>query len=98
MTGNFDYGSEDHFDVLCNMVFVLPKDYDCVTKVDEPEDCEEEEIAKHKPLCYFMMDNRCIEEQNVFFKRPREEMKIHLKPLFIREKLENTTVNKILVD
>lgn len=49
-------------------------------------------------MCYFMMDNRCIEEHNVFFKRPHEGMKSHLKPLFIREKVENTTVNKILVD
>lgn len=43
-------------------------------------------------------ETRCIEEYNAFFERPREGMKIHLKPLFIRVKVENTMVNKILVD
>lgn len=33
----------------------------------------------------------------MLFERPRDEMKIHLKPLFIREKVENTTMHKILV-
>lgn len=77
---------------------VLPKEYDCVTEVDELEDYEEEEMAKHKPMCYFMINNGCIEEQNAFFERPHEGMKSNLKPLFIREKVENATVNKILVD
>ena len=80
------------------MVFVLPKEYDCVTEVAEAEDWEEEEMAKHKSVCYFMMDNRCIEEHNAFLERPPKGLKIHLKPLFIRPKVENTTVNKILVD
>lgn len=44
------------------------------------------------------MDNGCIKEQNVFFGRPHEGMKNNLKPLFIRAKVEITTVSKILVD
>lgn len=44
------------------------------------------------------MNNGCVEEQNAFFKRPDEGMRSHLKPLFIRGKIENTGVNKILVD
>lgn len=36
--------------------------------------------------------------QNAFFERPDEGMKNHLKPLFIRGKVENVRVNKILVD
>ena len=51
------------------MVYVLPREYDCVTEVVEPEDCEEEEMDKHKLVCYFVMDNECIEEHNAFFKR-----------------------------
>lgn len=70
VTDNFKYESEDDFDVLWNVVYVLPKEYDCVTEVDEPEDCEEKEMAKHKSMCYFVMDNECIEEHNEFFKRP----------------------------
>lgn len=98
VTDNFDYGLKDDFDVLRNIVHVLPKEYDCVTEVAEPEDCEEEEMAKHKSMCYFVMDNGCIEEHNAFFESPHKGMKSHMKPLFIRAKIENTTVNKILVD
>lgn len=43
MTDNFNYGLKDDFDVLCNMVSVLSRKYDCVTKVAEFEDYEEEE-------------------------------------------------------
>lgn len=53
VTDSFDSGSEDDFDVLCNVVFVLPKEYDCVTKVVEPDDCEEEEMAKHKDVLFY---------------------------------------------
>ena len=49
-------------------------------------------------MCYFVMDNSCIEEHNSFFERPHEGMKSHLKLLFIRTKVDTTTVNKILVD
>lgn len=55
-------------------------------------------MAKHKPVCYFLMDNGCIKEQNEFFERTREGKKSNLTTLFIREKVENTTVNKIRVD
>lgn len=34
----------------------------------------------------------------MFFERPYEGMKNHLKPLFIRSKVDNTTVDKILID
>lgn len=44
------------------------------------------------------MNNDCIEEQNAFFERPDEAMKKHLKPLFIRGKVENIGINKILAD
>lgn len=49
------------------MVSVLPREYDCVTEVIELVDCNEEEMAKHKPVCYFVMNNGCIEEKNAFF-------------------------------
>lgn len=83
-TNNFDLGLEDDSDVICNVVSVLPREYDYVTEVAEPEDCDEEEMARHKPVCYFVMNNGYIEKKNVFFNRLDEGMKIHLKPLFIR--------------
>lgn len=40
VTDNFDSGSEDDFDVLCKMVFVLLREYDYVIEVVDAEDCE----------------------------------------------------------
>ncbi|XP_050914661.1 uncharacterized protein LOC127129548 [Lathyrus oleraceus] len=44
------------------------------------------------------MNNGSVEEQNAFFKRPDKAMRTHLKPFFIRGKVENMGINKILVD
>ena len=55
-------------------------------------------MAAYKPVCYYVMNNGCVEEQNAFFERPNEAMKGHLKPLFITGKIDNVPVNKILVD
>lgn len=35
VTKNFDSESKGDFDVLCNIVFVLPREYDYVTEVTE---------------------------------------------------------------
>lgn len=61
-TDNFDSGLEDDFDVIYNVVSVLPWEYDFVTEVKEPVECDEKETVKHKSVCYFMMNNGCIEE------------------------------------
>ncbi|KAI5389321.1 hypothetical protein KIW84_074822 [Lathyrus oleraceus] len=58
----------------------------------------EEETMVHRPVCYYVMNNGCVEEHNAFFERPDDSMKAHLKPLFIKAKVENVGVNKILVD
>ncbi|XP_050877173.1 uncharacterized protein LOC127080930 [Lathyrus oleraceus] len=55
-------------------------------------------MAKYKPVCYYIMNNGCVEKQNAFFERPNESMKVHLKPMFIRGEVENVGVNNILVD
>ena len=44
------------------------------------------------------MNNGTIEEQNAFFERPDAGMKNHLKPLFIRAKIEQVGINKVMVD
>lgn len=80
------------------MVFVLLVEYDQVTKVEELEETTEEKLTNHVPLCYYIMNNGCVEEQNAFFERPNEAVKNHLKPFFIKEKMENIGINKILVD
>ena len=39
-----------------------------------------------------------MKEKNGFFERPYQSMKNHLKPLFIRAKVESVGINKVLVD
>lgn len=77
---------------------MLLREYDCIIEVTELVDCDKEEMGRHKFVCYFMMNNSCIKEKNVFFVKPHEVMKSHLKPLFIKGKVEDTIVNNILVD
>jgi hypothetical protein len=43
------------------------------------------------------MNNGCIEEQQASFEKPNLGMKNHLKPLFIRAKVERVGVNKVLI-
>ncbi|XP_050908094.1 uncharacterized protein LOC127121688 [Lathyrus oleraceus] len=55
-------------------------------------------MVSHKSVCYYVMNNGCVEEQNAFFERPDEAMKSHLKPLSITKKVEDIPINKILMD
>jgi hypothetical protein len=90
---------ESDFDVLVNVVSILPLEYDVPTEVNEvEEEFEALELANHKIVCYYVMENGCVEAQNVVFERPDVGMKNHLKALFIRVKVNNVGVNKILVD
>ncbi|KAK2416751.1 hypothetical protein QL285_039118 [Trifolium repens] len=90
---------ESDFDVLVNVVSVLPLEYDVPTEVTEAEEeFETLELADHRPVCYYVMENGCVEAQNAVFERPDVGMKNHLKALFIRAKVNNVVVNKILVD
>lgn len=65
---------------------------------EEEDDCFVEEIENHKPMCYHIMNNGCLEEEKVIFDRPNEGMKQHIKPLFIWAKVDGVCVNKVLVD
>jgi hypothetical protein len=57
-----------------------------------------EEMAIHKPLCYYVMNNGCVEDQHAVFEKPDVSMTHHLKPLFIQAKINGMGVNKVLVD
>ncbi|KAK2436375.1 hypothetical protein QL285_021373 [Trifolium repens] len=90
--------SEPDFDVI-RVVSILPSEYDVQTEVTELEtDFDQLEMADPKPICYYVMNNDCIEEQQATFERPDLGMKNHLKPLFIRAKVEGVGVNKVLID
>lgn len=98
LTNDFNSGSESLLDIRVNVVSVLPREFNQITEVEDTDDVIEMEMVAHKPVCYYMMNNSCVEEQNAFFERPDEVMKSHLKPLFITRIVEDIPINKILVD
>ncbi|CAJ2645042.1 unnamed protein product [Trifolium pratense] len=92
-----DEGSD--FDVMVNVVSILLLEYDVPTEVNElEEDFEALDLADHKPMCYYVMQNGCVEEQNAVFEKPDLGIQNHLKALFIRAKVNNVGINKVLVD
>jgi len=93
MTSNFSE-SEPSFDVIC-VVSVFPIEYDIPSELSDVESDFTEEMAIHRPLCYYVMNNGCVEDQHAFFERPIDSMKLHLKPLFIQAKINGVGVNKV---
>jgi len=96
LTSNFSE-SDSSFDLVC-VVPVLPVEYDVLSEVNEVEIDFTDEMAIHKPLCYYVMNNGCVEDQHAVFERPDSSMRLHLKPLFIQAKINDVGVNKVLVD
>lgn len=91
--------SEPEFDVLCNVVSILPAQYDVISKVEEnEEEFDTKNMANHKPVCYYVMNNGCVEEQQAMFEKPNGSMQSLLKTLFMQAKVDNIGVNKVLVD
>jgi len=69
VTSNFTE-SEPSLDIMCNVVSVLPVEYDVPSEIDEVESDFTEEMAHHKPLCYYVMNNGCVKNQHVVFEKP----------------------------
>ena len=91
------YGED--FVVNCGIVSILPAEYDMVSEVSEQEeDFVPNETTEDKPLCYYVMNNGVVEEQKSMFERPSPGMMYHLKPLFIKAKVDGISVNKVFVD
>lgn len=71
------------------MILVLLSKYDQVTEVTEDMSGLSKELANHKLICYYVMNNGSICEDKAIFKRPEYVMQQrHLKPLFIWVKVE----------
>lgn len=61
----------DDFVVNCDIVSVLPVEYDMVSKVSKTEeDFVRDETVGGKPLCYYVMNISVVEEQKATFERP----------------------------
>ena len=98
LTDNFESEGESSLNINCNVVSVLPCEFGQETEVEEREEDDAIDLTKHRPVCYYVMDNGAVEEQNAFFEYPEPAMQNHLKPLFIRAKVGTHGVNKVLVD
>ncbi|MCI39057.1 hypothetical protein A2U01_0060286, partial [Trifolium medium] len=67
--------SELDLDILVNLVSILPAEYDVWLEVTDGEDeFDSNELALHKPMCYYVMNNGCLEEQMTTFEKPDEGM------------------------
>jgi len=49
-------------------------------------------------MCYYVTNDSCGSEQKATFEKPDSSMKNHLKPLFIQDKVDEVSINKVLVD
>ena len=62
LTDNFESDGESSLNILCNVVSVLPHEYDQVTEVEDSEEADELEMENHKPVCYYVMNSGAVEE------------------------------------
>ena len=83
--------------MIC-VVSILPIEYDVALEVTEDEEDFTKEMVVHKPMCYYVMNNGCVDGHQAMFERPDYHMKSHLKPLFIQAKINNIGVKKVLVE
>ena len=78
MTSNFT-SSEADFDVIC-VVSILAVEYDVTSEITEDEGDFTEEMVVHKSLCYYVMDNGCVEGEQAMFEKPNHHMKVISSP------------------
>jgi len=89
---------EPDFDVICNLVSILPAKYDMISEVDDSgEEVDPKDMRECKPMCYFVNDGS-KDNQKAIFEQPDDSMKSYLKPLFIQAKVDEVNINKVLVD
>ena len=53
--------SDDTLDIMVNIVSVLPREFNRQVEVEVNDWEVEQEMAKHRPVCYFFMDNGATE-------------------------------------
>jgi len=91
--------SDPDFDVICTMVSILPAEYDMVSEVNDlEEEFDPKLMEEYKSMCYFVTNDGSESNRKAIFEQPDDSMKSHLKPLFIRAKVDEIGINKVLVD
>lgn len=66
---DFNSGSEPRLELIYNMIFVLSLEYDTVTELNQKECGQAKDMATHKPLCYYVMNDGFDNEDKAIFKR-----------------------------
>uniref|UniRef100_A0A2N9IAB2 Reverse transcriptase domain-containing protein n=1 Tax=Fagus sylvatica TaxID=28930 RepID=A0A2N9IAB2_FAGSY len=90
--------------VDCNMVYVLPREFISLERLEleENEDREETrgEIQKAQGATPVLLvtENEGFEAGKMVFEKPSKQMTQHLKPLYIKAHMNGRPVNKVLVD
>ena len=84
--------SEPDFDVICNLVSILPVEYDMISEVDDlEEESDLKDMGEYNPMCYFVNDGS-EDNQKAIFEQLDDSMRNHLKPLFIQAKGDENNV------
>jgi len=90
---------EPDFDIVGNVVSILPTEYDVVYEVEgSKEDYNPKDMEKYKSMCCYVTYYGRGDQQKAIFEKPNGHMKSHLKPLFVQGKVDDIRVNKVLVD
>lgn len=76
LTDDFGSRSEASLDILVGVVSVILREFNQITEIEDTDSNTEREMVAHKSVCYYMMNNGCMEEKNALFERPDEAMKI----------------------
>lgn len=98
MLEDFDDSEGEELNIIC-IVSILPAEFDRISEVTESEeDYYVDDEPDDNPLCYYVMQRGSVEDERAIFQRPTEQMKSHLKPLFVWARVEEKGVNKVLVD
>ena len=91
--------SEPDFDVICNVVSILPAEFDILSEVNDlEEEFNPNGMEEYKPMYYFVTNDGSEGNRKAIFEQLDDSMKNHLKPLLIQAKVDEIGVNKLLVD
>ena len=89
---------EPDFNVICHLVSILPTEYDMISEVDDSEEeFDHKDMREYKPMCYFVNDGSADNQKSIFVQLD-DLMKNQLKPLLIQAKVDEVSINKVLVN
>ena len=93
-----DFDQEDNTNTVdCNMVYVLPREFMCLERLELEENEVNEEARGSTPML-LITENEEFESGKMVFEKPSKQMTQHLKPYYIKVHINGSPVNKVLVD